>query len=441
MAKRREPSAHEAAATALEERRDGREDVGWRQGYVRRVYDREQIREQIRRRARRRRKLALWTGPVVLAVALGGIGAYVASPAWAARVVQEVPATFVFPGAAPQLPWPTAGQAGLSVAGIGELGTSGAVTTPVPIASVAKVMTAYQVLTDHPLGVGQDGPTITVTRDEAAAYARQVAVNESVVPVTNGEKLTERQALQALMLASAGNVALIVARWDAGSVDAFLARITATAAHLGMTHSTYTDPSGLDRGTVSTAPDQLLLARAAMSLPAFAEIVGEKNAVIPVAGPIRNFNTLLGQDGVVGVKTGSTLAAGGCLMFAADVPLGGAAQRVQRLLRVYGVVLGQQGTSSTILPHALTAAQRLVVAARSALGTATVAQGGRRVAVVRKKLRDDRILAPAKDVQVVGWPGLTYTMRVSGPPSAPLLTVAPADSTSAAGFTVVSVLK
>ena len=438
MAKRRQPSAHEAAATALEERRDGREDVGWPQGYIKRVYDREQIREQIRRRARRRRKLVLWTGPVVLAVALGGLGAYVASPAWAARVVQEVPATFVFPGAAPQLPWPAVGQAGLSVAGIGELGTSGAVNTPVPIASVAKVMTAYQVLTDHPLGVGQDGPTITVTRDEAAEYAREVAVNESVVPVTNGEKLTERQALQALMLASAGNVALILARWDAGSVDAFLARIAATAAHVGMTHSTYTDPSGLDRGTVSTAPDQLLLARAAMSLPAFAEIVGERTAVIPVAGSIRNFNTLLGQDGVVGVKTGSTLAAGGCLMFAADVPLAGATQRV---VRVYGVVLGQQGTSSMILPHALTAAQRLVVAARSALGIATVAQSGHRVAVVRRTLHDDRILAPVKDVQVVGWPGLTYTTRVSGPPSAPSLTVAPAGSVSAAGYTVVSILK
>jgi hypothetical protein len=37
----------------------------------------------------------------------------------------------------------------------------------------------------------------------------------------------------------------------------------------------------------------------------------------------------------------------------------------------------------------------------------------------------DRTLAPATDVQVVGWPGLDYTLRVSGPPSAPVLTVAP----------------
>lgn len=386
---------------------------------------------------RRRRRLVLWTAPALLAVVLGGIGAYVASPAWAARVVQEVPTTFVFPGAAVKLPWPSAGQAGLSVAGIGDMGTSGAVATPVPIASIAKVMTAYQVLADHPLVAGQSGPTIVVSRDDVAAYAHQIALNESVVPVTNGEKLTERQALQALLLASAGNVAQILAKWDAGDVAAFLARANATAARLGMPHSKYTDPSGLDKATVSTAPDQLLLARAAMSLPAFAEIVAQKSAVIPVAGSIRNFNALLGQDGVVGVKTGSTLAAGGCLMFAANVPLGRTTQRV------YGVVLGQPGTSSTILAHALTAAQRLVAAAHASLGTVTVAQVGRRVAVVRQTLHGDRTLTPRADVRVVGWPGLTYTMRVSGPPSAPVLTVAPVAGydVSAAGYSVVSVLK
>jgi D-alanyl-D-alanine carboxypeptidase (penicillin-binding protein 5/6) len=369
--------------------------------------------------------MILWTATLLLALSFGGVGAYVASPAYAARVVQELPTTFVFPGAAPHLPWPAAGQAAVSVAGVGDLGTSGPVMTPVPIASLAKVMTAYQVLTDHPLAVGQAGPAITVDHDEAAAYVRQIADNESVVPVNAGEVLTERQALQALLLASAGNVAQILARWDAGGVNAFVDRMRAAAARLGMTHTTYTDPSGLDRTTVSTAPDQLLIARAVMGLPTFAEIVAQKSAVIPVAGTVKNYNTLLGHDGVTGIKTGSTLAAGGCLMFSADVPLAG------RTEHVYGVVLGQPGTSSTILPHALDAARRLVVAARSTLGTATVAAGGRRVAVVRQTMHADRELAPAADVQVVGWPGLGYKLRVSGPPSAPVLTVAPAEDRSA----------
>ncbi len=369
--------------------------------------------------------MILWTATLLLALSFGGVGAYVASPAYAAHVVQELPSTFVFPGQVPHLPWPTAGQAAVSVAGIGDLGTSGPVMTPAPIASLAKVMTAYLVLTDHPLAVGQAGPAIIVNHDEAAAYAHQIADNESVVPVNSGEVLTERQALQALLLASAGNVAQILARWDAGGVPAFVGRMRTAAARLGMTHTTYTDPSGLDRATVSTAPDQLLIARAAMGLPAFAEIVAQKSAVIPVAGTVKNYNALLGRDGVTGIKTGSTLAAGGCLMFSADVPLAG------RTEHIYGVVLGQPGTSSTILPHALDAAHRLVVAARAALGTARVAASGRRVAVVRQTMHADRNLAPAADVQVVGWPGLDYTLRVSGPPSAPVLTVAPAANGSA----------
>jgi D-alanyl-D-alanine carboxypeptidase (penicillin-binding protein 5/6) len=388
-------------------------------------------------RPRRRRWAARWFAPLVLVLALGGFGAYVASPAVVPRVVQELPTTFVFPGPATRLPWPAAGQAAVSVAGIGEMGSFGPVATPVPIASVAKVLTAYQVLADHPLAPGQEGPAIAVTRDEVAATARQVAQNASVVSVTEGEVMSERQALQALLLASAGNVAQILAQWDAGGLDAFLGRLRVTAARLGMTHSTYTDPSGLDSATVSTAHDQLLLARAAMGVPAFAEIVAQKSAVIPVAGAIRNFNTLLGRDGVVGVKTGSTLAAGGCLMFAADAPMGGSTERV------YGIVLGQPGTSSTILQHALAAAQSLVSAARSALGTATVAQSGRKVAVVRQSLHGDRPLAPGADVRVVGWPGLEYTARVTGPPSAAALTVSPAGAPdpSAGGYRVVSILK
>jgi D-alanyl-D-alanine carboxypeptidase (penicillin-binding protein 5/6) len=278
----------------------------------------------------------------------------------------------VFPGAAPKLPWPTSGQAVLAVEGVGTVGSSGPVTRAVPIASVAKVLTAYQILADHPLAPGASGPSFSVSRQEAAAYGRQLAQHQSLVRVTAGEVLTERQALQALLLASADNVAQILARWDAGSVGAFLTRINRTAGRLGMTHSRYTDPSGLDRGTVSTAPDQLLLARAAMQNRAFAELVGERSAVIPVVGKIRNYNTLLGKDGVVGIKTGSTLAAGGCLMFAADVPAG-PGSRNGSTRRVYGVVLGQPGNSATILPHALAAAQRLVRASSAVVATTRVA--------------------------------------------------------------------
>src|SRR5204862_7960248 len=106
-------------------------------------------------------------------------------------------------------------------------------------------------------------------------------------------------------------------RWDAGSVDGFVARMTATAGALGMIHPRYTDPSGYDDTTVSTAADQVRLVERAMRLSVFARIVATPSATLPVAGTVRNTNTLLGRDGFVGVKTGSTAAAGGCFAFRA----------------------------------------------------------------------------------------------------------------------------
>jgi D-alanyl-D-alanine carboxypeptidase (penicillin-binding protein 5/6) len=204
-----------------------------------------------------------------------------------------------------------------------------------PIASIAKVMTAYLVLRDHPLRLDQNGPTITLTDTDVADTARRRGQRESVVPIASGEQLTERQALQALLLPSANNIAAVLARWDAGSRDRFVARMNATARLLGMTHTRYTDPSGYDDTTVSTAVDQVRIADRAMRLPVFASIVSTPAATLPVAGTVRNTDTLLGHDGFVGVKTGSDDAAGGCFTFRAIRRIGGTRTMIT------GVVLGQ----------------------------------------------------------------------------------------------------
>ncbi len=177
-----------------------------------------------------------------------------------------------------------------------------------------------------------------------------------------GERLTERQALAALLLPSADNMAWILARWDAGSQAAFVARMNATAQRLGMTGTRYTDPSGLDQSTTSTAADQVRLGAAAMRVPALAAITAMPAAVVPVAGMVRNTNTLLGQDGIAGLKTGSTQAAGGCLLVAAWSQVGG------RTTLIVAATFGQPGSARTILPHALQAGQAMVLALNRALG-------------------------------------------------------------------------
>jgi D-alanyl-D-alanine carboxypeptidase (penicillin-binding protein 5/6) len=256
--------------------------------------------------------------------------------------------------------WPADGVSAADISGFGVVDGPGATRT-VPIASVAKVMTAYVVLHDHPLPANGSGPDITVQPSEAAAYPSQAREGDSLVPVVAGETITERQALEALLLASADNMAWILARWDAGSQAAFVARMNATARRLGMTGTSYTDPSGLDPSTVSTAADQVRLGMAAMPVPALAAIAAMLTAVVPEAGVVRNYNTLLGQDGIVGLKTGSTQAAGGCLLIAAWSQAGG------RKTLIVAATFGQPGTAATILPNALQAGHSLVIALDRAL--------------------------------------------------------------------------
>ena len=166
-----------------------------------------------------------------------------------------------------------------------------------------------------------------------------------------GERLTERQALAALFLPSANNIAIMLARKVGGSVAKFVGRMNRTARSVGMTHTVYTDPSGFDRHTRSTPRDQLGLARTAMKLNTLRKLVGLRSYRIPVAGRILNTDTLLGHDGFVGIKTGSMDASGGCFMFLTHRRIGG------RRVNLYGVVMGQQG--SDLVQAALQAARNL----------------------------------------------------------------------------------
>jgi len=141
-----------------------------------------------------------------------------------------------------------------------------------------------------------------------------------------------------------------------------------TARGLGMTGAHYTDPSGLSTSTTSTAADQVRLGMAAMSEPALARIVSLRSAVIPVAGVVRNYNTLLGRDGITGLKTGSDTAAGGCILLAAR-------QRARgHDTLIVAAAFGQPGSMATMLPNALQAGHQLV----RALGRALAGQNARR---------------------------------------------------------------
>jgi D-alanyl-D-alanine carboxypeptidase (penicillin-binding protein 5/6) len=305
-------------------------------------------------RSRRRRSATLVTTVVVLCA---GVLCWAVVPGRGAAPHRHARLGAV------RLAWPADGQSAIELVGAGHR-TSGS-ESPVPIASIAKVMTAYVVLKDSPLAAGQAGFTFTMTASDADEALADRASGQSFVPVEVGETLTEHEALEALLLPSANNIAHALAEHSAGGEPAFVNAMNATAGTLHMTHTRYTDPSGLDPRTTSTALDQLRLARAAMRLPSFAAIVAMRQAVVPVAGTIVNTDSLLGHDGFVGIKTGSTSAAGGCFMFEARRVRSG------RTRIVIGTVLGQRG--GPLIRAGLSSARELVRTTMAQLGPGTVA--------------------------------------------------------------------
>ncbi|HEX4792019.1 MAG TPA: hypothetical protein VH372_26370 [Actinospica sp.] len=341
-----------------------------------------------------------------------------------ATPVLTAPSTFVFPGGSPKLYWPSSGTAAVEVEGMGLLGHDGSMTSRSAIASITKTMTAYVVLKDHPLGAQEAGPTITVDASMAALYGRALDKDESAVPLKTGEQLTERQALEAMLLASAGDMADLLAQWDRGSIPLFTAAMNAQARALGMTGTDYTDPTGLAASTVSTMADQLKLAEAVQPVPALTSIVDESSAQIPVAGRIQNVDRDLGYLGIDGIKTGTTAAAGSCLLFSAHVTVGG------RRLTLLGIVLGMPGSSGTPW-SALKAALLLVGSAEAALGTATVAAPGRAVAAIEQNGAALVRLGVRAPLTVVGWPGLGYRVRVTGGDASARLVVTQTGASSA----------
>jgi D-alanyl-D-alanine carboxypeptidase len=349
------------------------------------------------------RRVKIWTPLVLLlAIVIAVVQAVRPLPTPELRLTGED--SYTFEGGKVDIPWPTApqGQAALDVQGIGTFGSSGE-QKPVPIASVAKVMTAYVILRDHPLKSGADGPKIKI--DQAAADQSH-AGQESTVVVTAGDSITQREALESILIASANNVARLLARWDAGSEKSFVKKMNDAAADLGMKNTTYTDPSGLNNTTVSTAVDQVKLAKKAMEQPAFREVAAMMQYIDYKGRKHDNWNRLVGSNNVVGIKTGTTTSALGNLVFAAKKDVDGETHRI------VGAVVRQPagGPDNTIIGAALYEGDRLIRAAQDALKSATILKKGDVVGYVDDGLGGRTPVVATQDVTAVGWAGLTVKL-------------------------------
>ncbi len=270
-----------------------------------------------------------------LVLGLAGYSWFALSRPFAAIKMTPVYTASVLGSQTPTLAWPSYGQIAFSI-NDGTVQLSQGSSQPQPIASVAKIMTALSVLDKQPLSGDQAGPTITLTDADVAIYNNYAANDGSVVYVKVGEQITERQALTAMLLPSANNMADTLAIWAFGSTANYVQYANQKAATLGLTNSHFADASGFSPTTTSTAIDLVKLGQAALKNSVLADIVSQRLATVPAAGTIYNTNYLLEHNGIFGLKTGNTDQAGGCYLFAAHIAAAGTDQTVT----VVGAIMG-----------------------------------------------------------------------------------------------------
>lgn len=295
--------------------------------------------------------------PLIAVLAAFGIFQYVrpVPPVSPVTQIASVPKTQAI-----NLPWPSAGQAAIGASGYGVLASHNT-NAPVPVASIAKIITALALLKQKPIATGTQGATITLDATDVQIYNDYFTKDGSVAQVTAGEQLTEVQALQTMLIPSANNMADSLARWAFGSVDAYVTYANQMIKTMGLKNTQVGDASGFGDNTTSTADDLVKLGIAALNNPSIAQVVSQSSAQVPVAGTVKNVNWLLGQNGVVGIKTGNTDKAGGCYLFASQRNIS------SHNIKLVGAVLSQPDLTS-----AISAAPPLIQASDSGFQQITV---------------------------------------------------------------------
>jgi len=263
-----------------------------------------------------------------------------------ATVSISTPRAYV--GTAPTISWPN-GQAAFSASGFDFLASNQA-DASVSTASIAKIITALCVLEKKPLAKGDLGPTLTMTSEDAQRYQTEVARDGTAFEVKAGDTLSEYEALEAILLPSANNIADSTAIWAFGSLDSYRSFAQAYVLEHGMTHTTIgPDASGFDASTKSTPSDLVALAKLALKNPVVMEIAGKSTAVIGDGVQIQNHNALLGSSGVTGLKTGRNDENSGALLFTATVGKGVQAVEVAGVVANAGSLTGSFTATAALL--------------------------------------------------------------------------------------------
>lgn len=288
---------------------------------------------------------------------------------------------------ASNLPWPGYGSGAVGLSDGTIVATHGE-QKPMSIASVNKVILSLVMLERHPIKPGEEGPAITLTQEYADLYSYYISINGSVMPVREGQEITLRDMIVGLMLPSANNVADTLALWEFGSLEAYFTYANDYLQRKGLTNTHVGgDASGYSAESVSTATDLVKLGGMAMNNPVLREISSQSTATIPVTGTVRNYNSLLGRDGIIGLKTGNNDANGGVFVGATTAEVNGKTVTLITALGgapTLGTVLRDSGT--LLAAFRTTFADTTIVSKGAVLGTYEQYDGSRIQAIAAQNL-------------------------------------------------------
>jgi len=353
-----------------------------------------------RRQTFRRRRIAAFGAAAILL----GAGFYLPftllAPLQTAELTtisHDVPGT-----SPPTIDFPPYGASGFGALGFPGVLAAGGSTDALPVASISKVVTALVVLESQPLALDEAGPTITFTEADEGFYAEQVANDGIVEPATAGTSISQRNMMDAMLMASANNYAQSLATWAFGSEAAYVDAAAGWLASHGFVSTVMNDATGMNPANVSTVSELVELGKLALADPIVSTIVATLTVDIPGIGVVDNRNGLLGVDGVDGIKTGTLDEAGSCLLFSADYAVG------SETITIVGAVLG--GPDHDTINAAI---RGILAQAETGFTEVTLTTPDDEYAAYSTTWGDDAAAVPAEPLSAVSWAGTPVTSEVT----------------------------
>lgn len=288
--------------------------------------------------------------------------------------------------------WPNYGSGAIGAVGFDDVLAEYGDQNQRPIASISKIITALVVLQAKPLVNDEDGPSITLTENDLAYYNEELADGAAVEPVIVGNSITEKQALEIMLLPSAANYSKTLAVWAYGSMEAYVKAANDWLAKNGLTQTSVADSSGMSSENVSTPSNLIKLGKLALENSSLLDIVSTKQITVSGIGTISNGNSLLGSYGINGIKTGTTGDAGACMLFSSIITVG------DKKVTIIGTLLAADNRAqqnSDVID--------LVKSATSAFHLVKLSSKNQQYGTYTTKWGQTASLISAKDVEAVVW--------------------------------------